>query len=612
MTFSSAWLQHNVQILQETHPALATRVLQHLQTNPELPMAADLQGRMNIPIQSGGARTWLYPADTDQQCAQLAAQLRAAENPQTLVWIGLGLGYHWLACLHAPHPRTRYHVVIDRNMGAFCAFLALANRESLLRNPDIFWLIDIAPDTLETEFTMLLRHQEMVPSIHLHTVVDLGFQRAYGAEARAAWEEFASNVAEDMQVAPYDQYAGMHFFLRNIEQLSKNPLLQEFRGAFAGKPGIVISPGPSLPHAVDRLRRLQDRAVLFCGDSGLHVAQSHGIYPQFSGCLERKQLSAEQFRKADTSRTILVASPIVHPEVYTAFRGPKIHISRNLHFLPWMFPDAETHVLPMGSVSHVGLYLLWYLGCRPIYLVGQDLAFDPQSGHSHAAGHTRVSTPDMWRARGLEFRSVLANTGASVDTLLLFNQFRRQITTMIRLCQIECYNVIPQAYGIAIPGATRIDPDEAWEGRFGDRIDVGTVTAPIFARFAREQQAAAQASVRDTVVKTIDCLRDWIASSARISREVCQFDRHQPATAFGPFFRRLEELTAGQMRHHFYDTLMRPLTEVRHLPLAARAQEFCGRDAASLAEQLDIPLAWHAEIIVRARMVLRRLEQLVA
>lgn len=612
MTISSAWLQQNVRILQETQPALAARVLQHLQAHPALPMAQDPQGRMNIPIQAGDAQTWLYPADTDQQCAQLAAQLRAAEHPQTLVWIGLGLGYHWLACLQAPHPRTKYHVVVDRSLGAFCAFLALADRAALLRSPDIFWLIDIAPDMLETEFTMLLQHKEAMASLHLYVIVDLGFQRAYGAEVRAAWEEFVRCIDDDTRIAPIDPYVGMHFFLRNIEQLSRNPLLQEFRGVFAGKPGIVISPGPSLPHAVDRLCRLQDRAVLFCGDSGLHVAQSHGIYPQFSGCLERKQLSAEQFRKADTSRTILVASPIVHPEVYTAFFGPKIHISRNLHFLPWMFADAETHVLPMGSVSHVGLYLLWYLGCRPIYLVGQDLAFDPGSGHSHAAGHTRVSTPDMWRARGLEFRSVPANTGASVDTLSLFYQFRRHLTTMIRLCQIDCYNVIPQAYGIAIPGATRIDPDEAWEGRFGDRIDVEAVTAPIFARFAREQQAAAQAYVRNTVTKTIHCLRDWIASSVAISHSVYQFDHHQPPTAFGPFFRWLEDGTIKQAQHPFYDTLMRPLTEVRHLALAARAQESGGSSMAELAKQLDIPLAWHAEIIVRARMVLRRLEQLVA
>ncbi len=163
----------------------------------------------------------------------------------------------------------------------------------------------------------------------------------------------------------------------NLPKYLATPPIDVLRDRFKSVPGIVIAAGPSLRHHIDRLADLQGRAVLVSVQTTFKMLLECGIEPHFVTSLDYHEMSRRFFEGIPGDcRTHLVAEPKATWHVADSYRGPVSMLDNPFARLCVGDPLAARSGLKAGAtVAHLALYLAVYLGCDPIVLVGQDLAY---------------------------------------------------------------------------------------------------------------------------------------------------------------------------------------------------------------------------------------------
>lgn len=262
---------------------------------------------------------------------------------------------------------------------------------------------------LKTNFSQkLIEH----PQIHFHFMLD-----------RENWQPFLEERADQF---PYDQIAfialesykkkepkrvadmalyllrrttiydaihkdGMYYHvlsknvLRNFSHIQTAFYVNRFQDAFKNIPAVICGAGPSLQKELEKLRQLEDRALVFAGGSAA-VALSHaGILPHFNVAIDPNFEEVKRFNKSYAFEVPLLYTNRLHPDVFKTFNGPHgyIHAKTGGPLEAWWEEELGIEPLPLKegfdlealSVTTTSLELATTMGCNPIYLVGVDLAF---------------------------------------------------------------------------------------------------------------------------------------------------------------------------------------------------------------------------------------------
>lgn len=196
--------------------------------------------------------------------------------------------------------------------------------------------------------------------------------------------------------------------LQNLDHYATCPGLNDLHNAAQGKPAIVISAGPSLARNLHLLEdaSIRDRFVLIAVQTVLKPLLDRGIRPHFVTALDHHEIS-KRFYEGLTPRDVegitLVAEAKSNPAILDAFPGnircPADPLLDRILGSALASPHAA--LKPGATVAHLAYYLARFLGCDPVILVGQDLAFtDGQYYSKHAAIH------QVWSSELSEFRTL--------------------------------------------------------------------------------------------------------------------------------------------------------------------------------------------------------------
>ena len=178
--------------------------------------------------------------------------------------------------------------------------------------------------------------------------------------------------------------------LANLPLLARQQPLDRLDGLFAGRPAILIAPGPSLDRNIDQLRALQGRAVLIAPLQTLRRLHKAGVQPDLVLVLDATDLTEPPYDfigdLAPHELPTLVAAVHTHPNVIRRF-ARVFHFSGGGPVDHWMAElDGRPLVdLKARSVALSALLLAHRWGCSPIVLVGQDLAL-AGDGQRYAQG----------------------------------------------------------------------------------------------------------------------------------------------------------------------------------------------------------------------------------
>lgn len=362
----------------------------------------------------------------------------------------------------AASPHSRFLVVLA-SLAEFAHTLATRDVEDLLQHPEVAFLIEENPAFMSqrlNHYFVQKDHHEFLPAIRdiispdeysRHQTYYNAFSQALRDGIDMYWRATVGNSIEDQMV-------GLHQVLTNLMHLPRMARLDPYQNVFCGKPGIVVSSGPSLEKSLQFLREVQSKAVLIAADSCLRKLLQNGIKPFGVSCVERHDLVPQLFSGYEIPNDIvLFTSPLVHPDVIEKYPGPISIVFRKAFPCEWLPPLMPVSNIGM-SCSHYSLHLLQLFGCTPIALLGQDLAYDRVSGQSHYQGMFGYSTENEKKRQRIAAEDNQEGLIDSHEWWIVYRNLFEQIIAAMPAGRVE--NIIESTSGLKIHGARRRDPDE--------------------------------------------------------------------------------------------------------------------------------------------------------
>jgi cytochrome c-type biogenesis protein CcmH/NrfG len=187
--------------------------------------------------------------------------------------------------------------------------------------------------------------------------------------------------------------------LNNLPEVLQSAGVRHLEGLFKGRPAILVAAGPSLEKNVHLLKELDGRAVIISVDTALRLLLPLGIKPDVVTTIDFNKKNFEKFANVPIDSDIsLVYHPGGYYESIRAFHGPKFTSSQVPNRIPnWLMQYVEDKGgLPAGTtVAHLSFFLARHMGCDPIVLIGQDLAFPQNKVHAGDLSLWEINTDEM-------------------------------------------------------------------------------------------------------------------------------------------------------------------------------------------------------------------------
>jgi len=185
--------------------------------------------------------------------------------------------------------------------------------------------------------------------------------------------------------------------------------IRDLEDLCAGRPAIVVSAGPSLRKNIALLRdpAVREKCVIVAVQTVLKTLLAEGIKPHFVCALDYHEISKrfyDDLDPDDVAEVTLVAEGKVNAAVLDAFPGPvRIPTDPILDsLLPPALRGDHGPIRAGSTVAHLCYYLARHLGCDPVILTGQDLAFTDGVYYGQGAAIHHVWAPELGPFRTLE------------------------------------------------------------------------------------------------------------------------------------------------------------------------------------------------------------------
>ncbi|MCP4604984.1 MAG: motility associated factor glycosyltransferase family protein [Proteobacteria bacterium] len=176
--------------------------------------------------------------------------------------------------------------------------------------------------------------------------------------------------------------------VKNIPMVMTQPSVDAIGKRFAGVPAILVSAGPSLDRNIEHLHKAKGHALIMAVNASARPLDQAGVIPDIIAVVEGLDLRA-QLKDFEWLKEVVLAP--------------------TLNSFPGFFELPARHIIPIadyssacsdwfsraygwcrfasgGSVACTAFSILHELGCDPIVLIGQDLAYT--DGYSYAGGAT--------------------------------------------------------------------------------------------------------------------------------------------------------------------------------------------------------------------------------
>ncbi|RLB20849.1 MAG: hypothetical protein DRG73_09510, partial [Deltaproteobacteria bacterium] len=382
----------NMEVLEKRYPELARKV-RETKDNPNYRLIQAKNGRPNVLIKKDFNFLMLYDnEDPREYCRQYLKSLNIKYAP-IVSFMGLGLGYHLDLFFkeYSKQLKTEEIIVFEENMSLFRLALELGDFRKIITHPNIHFFVGEEPEAafpkLRTEILLSEKNRIVLRSVKIIPVpVCVLHGNEYYLRALKTVKDAARQIMITAGNDPFDSLVGLENMFKNLEDIISSPGLNLFHDRFKGKPSILVAAGPSLNKNMHLLKDLRDRALIISCDASFIPLMKHGIRPHLVTSLERTPGVALFYSGVkDFQGTYFVACPVIMPEVFSAFKGEKIIAYRAFSHFDWL--ENEKGSLSTGiSVANMAFKILEALGCDPVILVGQDLAYS-EEGDTHVEGN---------------------------------------------------------------------------------------------------------------------------------------------------------------------------------------------------------------------------------
>lgn len=333
------------------------------------------------------------------EAARLIEPIDLVEHAVVVV-LGFGLGYH-VKQLAERMGKQGVIVVFEPDVALLRAVLERVDHSAWLGKSIVVFLTDPEDRAAmaarlsggESIIAMGLEFLEHPPSRARLGTQSGAFSRALSDYVKTARTTLMTTLVRAADTARNQ--------MLNLDHYVGGSGVAALREIAAGRPAVVVSAGPSLRRNIHLLAEpgVRDRCVIIAVQTTLKPLLDAGVRPHFVTALDYHEISRrfyEGLTPADVAGVTLVADPKANPVIIDAFSAVGGGIVRCCasSFLDKLLGPQKRDMgeLPQGAtVAHLAFYLARYLGCNPIAMIGQDLAFT--DGLYYAPG---TAIQDVW------------------------------------------------------------------------------------------------------------------------------------------------------------------------------------------------------------------------
>ncbi len=250
--------------------------------------------------------------------------------------------------------------------------------------------------------------------------------------------------------------------LTNLRFMLQGAPFNRLHSAAVGVPAFIIAPGPSLQDALPQITAYRDRALWITIDTAHPILLNNGVSSDLVVSLDFTELNARHFETIENDKTILLAFPGIDPSISERYRGRTFFYD---HCGAVNFAPGATQILrsldgfgsvgglvSYGSTAHIAMHAARMMGCSPIILIGNDLAFPDEKWYSDGAMQNKLDQPERESELLL---SVTSNNDGIVQTSGLYKHYLDTFTELIKGCAAPVYNT--SLKGARIEGAPYVD-----------------------------------------------------------------------------------------------------------------------------------------------------------
>lgn len=179
-----------------------------------------------------------------------------------------------------------------------------------------------------------------------------------------------------------------------------------------GKPGIVVSAGPSLNNNIDELKNAVGKALIVATDTALKPLFNHGIRPDAFVTVDPSK-PLVLFDNEEVWNVPMILMDHGNAQVVEQHKGKKFFsltvdgIVRNTYErFEKKLPLLETG----GSVANNAFSFIRDCGCDPIILIGQDLAYTNKKSHADGTFQDKMEDVNTKESKYIEIEDIYGNT----------------------------------------------------------------------------------------------------------------------------------------------------------------------------------------------------------
>lgn len=523
--------QKNMAELEKRYPVLAEKVRKTSRDESKYKVIGSKAGEPNVLLARETDFLLLYDRDNPSaSCTTYLNGLNIRYAP-IVIFLGLGLGYHALLYMnnYGKSCDTKKIIIFEEDISLFRTTLEIIDITFIISHPDIYLFVAEEPleaamqirtkNLIQNDFNSYMRSIKVIP---LPSNIILNKEYYY-----TVLDKIKQATRQQMVLAgndPIDSFMGLENMLFNLKNIITTPGINLLYNQFKGRPAVSVASGPSLNKNIHLLNELHDRALIVCCDASFLPLMKRNIRPHIVVGMERTDGTEIFYENVPDFEGIHLAfCPLVKPRTYDSFKGNKFIVNRPFSHFEWLHIDRG--MLSFGpSVGNMAFKIAEVLGCDPIILIGQDLAF-AEDGDTHVKGMPFGERDDYYHENVIEIE-VEGNNGKPIKTCRTWDVFRQYFEEDMQRYTGLCINATEG--GARIRGTKVMTFREAIDAHCHDRFQPEVVIADALSHFdkdldiQKEYEATLSRihATRETLQNLINRFKDFHEETRIVQRNI--------------------------------------------------------------------------------------------
>lgn len=398
--------------------------------------------------------------NTEKDIKDFMSKFKGIKIDTLIIVFGIGTGEHILELMKILNDFNRV-LIVEPDVRILKAFLNLEYSKIILKD-DRISIVKTEEKTLAYILQNFVENEGNFNNFVISTYSN--YDKLYESEYMLFLKKF-KDVLRSYEVNAATGYIlskkFMDTYLNNIKYISESHTINEFKNKFKGYTAVVVSAGPSLDKNIDKLKNLDDNAVIICGNRTLAPLVKLGIKPHFMCSIDCSNLVYEMTENYLNENIPLVFTETTNSKLIENQTGKKVffrYLAVKTDIENILNENIDT-IYFGGSVAHNCTDFARYLGCTTIIFIGQDLAYTDNESHAESTSMD-VDEKIKEMKEDKRFIKVKDLNGKNIYTTRPLEKFRCSFENYIKLHKDICFIDATEG-GVKIEGTSIMTLEEA-------------------------------------------------------------------------------------------------------------------------------------------------------